>query len=215
MHWARDEGVKGTAPLAEREGLVEAFALLRADRADGIVVASLDRLARDVVLQEQLHAELGTMGAALRSALPGEDHALAHDDADPSRALVRRILAAIAAYERDMIKLRLEGGRSRKAAAGGYTAGRPPYGWIASGKELVPVEAEQRVRQRIKIWSGQGLSLRAIAELLNSEGVLSKTGRQWSSVAVNSVLTNTRRPIKPRPRAPRAIRSAASERKAV
>ncbi len=215
VYWARDEGVSGTAPVAEREGLVEALGLLRAGRADGIAVASLDRLARDVVLQEQLHAELAGMGKVLRSALPAEDHALVHDDDDPSRALVRRLLAAIAAYERDMIKLRLRGGRAQKAAAGGYCHGRPPYGWIASGKELVPVEAEQSVRRRIKIWHGQGLSLRAIAARLNSEGIPSKTGRQWSPVAVNSVVQNTRRPIKPRPREPRAIRSEPSDRKAV
>lgn len=208
--WCRDEGVSGLAPVDERPGLVEALVRLRKGQADGIVVASLDRLSRDVVLQEQLHAELGAGGWRLRSALPGEDHALVHDDADPSRALIRRILAAIAAYERDMIRLRLRGGREAKAAAGGYLHGRPPYGWIASGKELLPLEAEQRVRRQIKEWAKAGESSRAIAARLNSDGVPSKTGGMWSSKTVLSVINNTRRATKPRPTSPRAIRSTGS-----
>ncbi|MDP9402618.1 MAG: recombinase family protein [Actinomycetota bacterium] len=55
MALVADEGVSGT--LADRAGLAEALALLRERAAWGLVVHGLDRLARDLVLQEQLLAE--------------------------------------------------------------------------------------------------------------------------------------------------------------
>jgi DNA invertase Pin-like site-specific DNA recombinase len=133
------------------------------------------------------------MGCVLRSVQPAEDHALVHDEADPSRALVRRILASIHAYERDMIRLRLRNGAARKAERGGYTSGRPPYGWAAIGRELVPVPNEQTIRATIKSWRREGWSLQAIADKLNADGTPSQTGVRWSKVTVNSVAKNTRR----------------------
>ena len=50
----REEGVSGTKELDERPALLEAFASLRDRRASIILVARLDRLARDLIVQEQL-----------------------------------------------------------------------------------------------------------------------------------------------------------------
>ncbi len=52
--------------------------------AEGIVVYRLDRLARDLVLQEQLLAELRRVSAAVFSTSAGEDAYLADDR--PTRA---------------------------------------------------------------------------------------------------------------------------------
>src|SRR5437762_2867073 len=54
----RDEGVSGRKDLDDRPALLEAFQSLRADRAVALVVYRLDRLARDLILQEQLLAEV-------------------------------------------------------------------------------------------------------------------------------------------------------------
>jgi DNA invertase Pin-like site-specific DNA recombinase len=63
------------------------------------------------------------------AAPPTEDANLVHDPDDPTRALVRRMLGSIAAYERDVIRLRLKAGRARKLQHGGYAGGAPPYGY--------------------------------------------------------------------------------------
>ena len=102
------------------------MALVAADRADGILVHRLDRLARDVVLQEQLLAELHRRGKELHSVSASEDENLAHDPEDPTRALVRRILGSVATYERDVIRLRLRAGRARKELAAGTSAAASP-----------------------------------------------------------------------------------------
>jgi len=53
-------------------------------------VHRLDRLARDLVLQEQLLAECWRMGATVSSTAAGEDAYLSDDPADPSRRLIKR-----------------------------------------------------------------------------------------------------------------------------
>ncbi len=85
-----DEGVSGS--LADRPGLGEALALLRHGTARGLVVHRLDRLARDLVLQEQLLAECWKMGATVSSTAAGEDGYLSDDPADPSRQLIRQVI---------------------------------------------------------------------------------------------------------------------------
>lgn len=204
-----EEGVKGDIPLTERTQLLEAVALVAAGRHDGIVVARLDRLARDLVVQEQLIAELARLGKPLRSASPGEDVNLL--DADPQRVLVRQIMGAIAAYERAMIRMRTTHGLEIKKAAGGYAGGRPPYGWAAIGGDLRVVPAEQTIRKCIKDWRRQGWTYRKIADRLNANGHRSKDGREWRAESVARVVRNntyaldspnTRRSKKPAPQTP-------------
>src|SRR4051795_4488237 len=54
----RDEGVSGSNGLDTREGLADALAMLRSGEVDGVIVYRLDRLARDLIVQEQVLAEV-------------------------------------------------------------------------------------------------------------------------------------------------------------
>jgi DNA invertase Pin-like site-specific DNA recombinase len=169
-----DSGKSGAAEIGERAGLARALALLAEDKADGILVFRLDRLARDVVLQETLLADLHRQGKELRSCSAAEDEHLTHDPSDPTRALVRRILGSVAAYERDMIRLRLRAGQTRKRANGGYIGGGVPYGWTSVRGELVEVPAEQEVIRLIAKLRRQGMPLRQIGAHLESRGIPSR-----------------------------------------
>ena len=61
--WTSDEGVSGSNGLDSRVGLLDAIgAGPRARSVQGLVVYKLDRLARDLNLQEQLLAEVWRMG---------------------------------------------------------------------------------------------------------------------------------------------------------
>jgi DNA invertase Pin-like site-specific DNA recombinase len=91
--WTRDEGVSGSDGLDTRDGLAEALGALRSRQAAGLVVYRLDRLARDLVVQEQLLAEVWRMGAEVFSTSPGEAGFLTDDPDDPSRKLISRSLA--------------------------------------------------------------------------------------------------------------------------
>lgn len=192
------ETAPGDAAPNFREGLCEAMQLVARGRAEGIVVGRLDRLARDLILQEQLIAEVGHLGGVLRSAAPAEDENLV--DNDPRRVLIRQILGAIAQYDRAMIRLRTKNGRDVKAAEGGYIGGAPPFGWEARGGQLVPVESEQITRRRIKEWHRQGWSYRKIANRLNAEGIPPKKAEIWLPNTVRRIISNPTRATRPEPR---------------
>jgi DNA invertase Pin-like site-specific DNA recombinase len=185
----RDEGVSGSNGLESRVGLADALAAVRGRRADGVVVPRLDRLARDLVLQETLLGEVRRLGGEVFSCSDAEAEFLVDDPADPSRRLIRQILGAVAEYERSMITLRLRAGRRRKAEQGGYAGdGSPPYGWQAVDKELRPVEAEQRVISRACALRASGASLRSIADVLNEEDHPPRKGQRWHPQTLARVL---------------------------
>jgi DNA invertase Pin-like site-specific DNA recombinase len=179
VSWTRDEGVSGSNGLETRVGLAEALAAIRDKRAAGVVVLRLDRLARDLVLQEQLLAEVRRMGGEVFSTSAGEAAFLVDDPDDPSRALIRQILGAVAQYERAMIRLRLRSGRARKSENGGYAFGPPPLGYRAEGRELVADVDEQAVVARIRELRAESRSLREIAAALTAEGFRPKRSARW------------------------------------
>jgi DNA invertase Pin-like site-specific DNA recombinase len=174
-----DAGVSGSNGLDTRTGLADAFNILRSGDASGIVVYRLDRLARDLIIQEQLLAEARQHRWAVFSTSTGEAAYLEDDPGDPSRKMIRQVLGAVAEYERSMIVLRLRSGRARKAQAGGFAYGAPPYGYQAVDGELVAVAEEQATLARIRRLHGEGKSYRGIAEALLAEGVKPRRGRAW------------------------------------
>lgn len=198
-HWARenghkivgtyrDEGISGSNGIETRIGLAAALDSLSGQVAEGLVVYRLDRLARDLILQEQLLAEVKRSGCHAFSTSKSENHYLADDDADPSRKLIRQVLGAVAEYERKMIAMRLSAGRKRKADSGGFAYGAPPFGYRAEKGRLVEVPEEQKVIEEIAELREQGHSLQAIADILNHRGHTTKRGGRWHSEIVRKVI---------------------------
>jgi DNA invertase Pin-like site-specific DNA recombinase len=177
--WHRDEGVSGSNGLETREALPEALAALQSRAAAGLVVYRLDRLARDLVLQEQLLAEIKRMSAEVFSTSAGEAAFLVDDPDDPSRALIRQILGAVAQYERSMIRLRLRAGRARKRERGYAGDGPPPFGFRAEDGTLVKDVDEQAILGRIRELRADAHSLREIAATLTAEGYRPKRSEVW------------------------------------
>lgn len=185
--WHTDEGESGSNGVATRAGLADALDAV----TDGLVVARLDRLARDLILQEQLLADVRRRGGRVYSCAPAEDAYLDDDPADPSRRLIRQVLGAVAEYERAMIRARMVAGARRKAAAGGYAYGSPPYGWKAQNRELVPVPHEQDQIAIITALAAQGCSLRQICATLTASGSRARRGA-WSPMTVSRILHRAR-----------------------
>jgi DNA invertase Pin-like site-specific DNA recombinase len=180
----RDEGQSGSNGLDDRLGLAEGLARIERGDATALVVYRLDRLARDLILQETIHARLETGGASVLSV---SEPAVDGDDA--TRILVRQLLGGIAQYERAVIRGRMMAGKAAKVAKGGYGGGRPAYGYDARDKALVVNEAEQKVVARIGDLHDAGSSLRDICAALESEGVRTKRGgHTWQPNTVRRVL---------------------------
>lgn len=207
-HWLRegrhrlvevcsDAGRSGGADVGHRPGLARALALVGADRADGVLVHRLDRLARDLVLQEQLLAELHRRGKELASVDRTEHASLEHSPDDPTRALVRRMLGSIAQYEREVIRLRLMAGRTRKALDGGYAGGAPRFGFAAVRGELVKVPAEQVTIRLILRLRAAGTSFRGICEELERRGIRSRASHgRWRPATIREICLRNAKPVK-------------------
>ena len=169
-----DAGYSGSD--ASRPGLAEALSRLDSGEAEVLIVARLDRLARDLVLQETIMSRAAVVSVAEPDL-----------DGDPTRVLVRQVLGAIAQYERALIAARMSAGKAAKRAAGGYAGGRPPYGWRVEAGELVPDERERDVARLVSMMRAGGASYRAIARTLSARGMRPRSGR-WHPSTLRSLV---------------------------
>ena len=138
-----------------------------------IVIEKLDRLARDLMVQEHIVADLRKRGITLISAMEPD---LCIDD--PTRKLMRQIMGAIAEYDRAMIVLKMKAARDRKRADTGRCEGRKRYG---------EKPGESSVRDRIRLMRKGGATLRSICDMLNGEGLTTRYGRPWMLMTVQRI----------------------------
>src|SRR4029450_8878461 len=133
-----------------------------------IIVETVSRFARDLMVQEVGHARLRERGIDLIAA----DNPGSFIDNTPTAKLVRQVLGAIAEYDKAMTVAKLRGARERKRKAHGKCEGRKPPA------ELYP--AFGREAKRLGLASpltGKRRSLRKIAaELAKIGDALIATG---------------------------------------
>lgn len=182
-----------SAKTIKRPGLQVALAHLSEGRADGLLVTKLDRLTRSVRdLGELVQRYFG----AKYSLLSVGDSI---DTRSAAGRLVLNVLTSVAEWEREAT-----GERTREALAHlkreGVRLGGAGLGWErtaerdADGRRVVcAVEAETATVERIVALRNAGLSLRAIAGSLTSEGRATKRGGQWEAITVQRVLRRRER----------------------
>ncbi len=167
-----EEVVRGATEWENRPQWVEMMRSLNGVRT--IVVEKLDRLARDLMVQEHIIADLRTREITLISVAEPD---LCIDD--PTRKLLRQIMGSVAEYEKAMIVAKLKGARDRKRVETGSCEGRKPFGHVPS--EKVVVDQMQTARHA-------GHSYAAIADQLNKMGVPSRSGGQWFAPVIRDIL---------------------------
>src|SRR5688572_16574924 len=96
-----EAGVSGTVEGMDRpefSAMVEAIQCrrLNGQDIDGIVVERMDRLARDLMVQEVLLKQCRENKIKVFAADRGELVDLASDDGDPTRTLIRQVMGALA-----------------------------------------------------------------------------------------------------------------------
>src|SRR5439155_8894668 len=94
-----DDGYTASSDLETRLALGDALQAIRDRRADGMVVARLDRLALSVVLQEELLNEIEGRAAKLFSAWPGEEAETSTEARDPTRLLAREVVRDVPRFQ--------------------------------------------------------------------------------------------------------------------
>ncbi len=175
----RDEGVRGTKDLDDREGLGELMARIRSNGVRLVLVERADRLARDRMVSEVLLAEFRKLGVAVDSGT-----ALTAGDDDPTRVLIRQVLGAVAQFEKSVIVAKLRAARVRQRRATGRCEGRKPYGTRPGEADVLALMRRLRRKPR----GGERLSYDAIAARLNAEGVPTRSGKTWAGATVRGIL---------------------------
>jgi DNA invertase Pin-like site-specific DNA recombinase len=165
---------------ADRPELIRAIAHAKRAKAT-LVIAKLDRLSRNV--------------AFVANLLESGVEFVACDNPHANRLTIH-ILAAMAEHEAKVI------GERTKAALGAYKARGGKLGTdnlTTEGRTLGQRRSGEKARRDadaaysdltvgVKALRAEGLTLRAIAEQLNSDGQTTRRGKQWNASQVSRVL---------------------------
>ncbi len=144
-----------------------------------VIIESMDRLARQYIVSEQIAMYLASKGIDLFSANTGENITEAMKS-DPWRKATIRFQGLVAELERDLILLRLRKGREKKRQDTGKCGGAQRYGELPEEKEVLKRIAYWRRRMH----GNPPMSYEKIAQRLNSEYIPTKTGRKWTAQLV-------------------------------
>jgi DNA invertase Pin-like site-specific DNA recombinase len=174
----REKGVSGAKDLEDRPAFVEMMTALHSNGTRIVLVEKLDRLARDLMVQETIIADMRKNAFELVSVMEPD---LCQDD--PSRKLMRQIFGAIAEYEKTMIVLKLRGARAKKRADNGRCEGAKPYGQHAKRP------GETAVIERMHALRASGLGFEKVAAQLNAEGIKPRRGAKWYGKTVDKILS--------------------------
>lgn len=155
-----EEDVRSGRTL-RRPGLRAALAACRSGEADGIAVARLDRLTYSLADLAEIVREAVDGGWTIVSLQPAVDLA-----SDGGRS-VGEVLAEAATWQQ------------RAVTAGRALSGRP-------GR---PSSTPAPVAERIRALRAQGMTLQAICDILNGEGIPTpRGGAEWRPTSLRAVL---------------------------
>lgn len=182
-------GKSGTSLLDERPGLMEALQWIIDGKADGILAPNLDRLARELTVQEAVLSYVWAMGGRVYTADHGEH--LEDDASDPMRTAMRQMRGVFHQLDRGLIIKRLTEGRASKGAKGGYAYGAPRFGQRAVDNELTDDERENKIAETMEKWRDEEkLSIRAICDRANGrDDMPAKRGGKWHPTTVARLLS--------------------------
>jgi len=152
-----------------------------------ILVESLDRLARDVMVQSLLLSKLAQHGITLINCVTGEDVTASMSE-DPMRKALIQIQSVFSELEKSRLVSKLRRAREAKKEETGKCEGRKAYGEKPGEAEVVELMRSLR-RKR----SGQRMSFAKIAEELNIRQIPTRTGAKWQTTTVVNILN--RRPL--------------------
>ena len=186
----QDEGYSGST--LSRPGLERVRDLACEGVIDTVLVYSPDRLSRKYAYQVLLLEEFSRQGVEV-------DFIKSPKATTPEEQLLVHFQGMIAEYERAQIAERTRRGKRYRAQAGVVSVlSGAPYGYRYIRKtegseayyQVIEPEAEV-VRKVFQLYSGEGLSINAIARWLDQKGIRTRTGKaRWERSTVWGMLRN-------------------------
>jgi DNA invertase Pin-like site-specific DNA recombinase len=176
------EQVSGTKDELDRVEFKIMIAEILRDGIDTIIVESLDRLAREYRIQEQLLIYLASKGISLISANTGENitEALAED---PMKKAMIQIQGIFAELDKSLTVKKLRTAREKIRKETGKCEGRKSYKETNEGAKIL--REIRRLRRKRK--SRVRTTFSEIAEILNSQGYTAANGRPFTGNTIRGI----------------------------
>jgi len=176
VYYFQEEGVSGAKE--DRPALARMLVDME-ENGHGIkavIVERLDRLARDLMVQEVILNDFQRLGVSFVSAVEGSDLL----EGDATRKLVRQVLGAIAEYDKAMLVSKLRAARERKRARTGKCEGRKGYADSEEGRAII----REVKRLRRKKPGCKAMTYGQVAEELNRTSRVTLDGKPFTASVV-------------------------------
>lgn len=175
----REEGVSGKLGEEDRPAFQQMVSDLLGNGCRTVIVESLDRIARQYDIQQQLVTYLASKGIALIAANTDEDITAALMG-DPMRRALVQIQGIFSELDKNLLTAKLRKARERIKHEKGRCAGRKPFGTRPG---------EGVILERIADMRRHGHTLQQIAYTLNAEGHQPRMGGKWKVGSIARILS--------------------------
>ena len=182
LKWYMDEGESGAK---ERPGFDEiVYGDVSNPPYEAVIVAKSDRVARDINIYYYYKMLLIKKDVKLISI--AEDFGQFGVFAN----MLEAFTLCVAEMERENITKRTSSGRKVKASKGGYSGGRPPYGYAPQNGKLVIVPEEAEVVKFVIDAKDSGKTFQYICDTLNAQGKTNRSGTKFSISTIQVIVDN-------------------------
>lgn len=172
----REKAVSGTVEAVDRPELAKAMALCGgANGIDTVVVERSDRIARDLLVNELFYREARERGIKVIEAASGTVLST-EDDTDPTKTMIRQMLAVMAQWEKATIVKKLRMARERIRNTGARCEGAKP--------KPLPAKVQPYWSRINVLYHVENRSVADVCRWLNT-----KTQKRWPRSSVHYWLT--------------------------
>ncbi len=184
-----DAGESAGRALDKRPGGRKVLALVKAGKADAIVILKLDRAFRNTENALATVRQWDSAGVALHVAEMGGSSI---DTSSAVGKLFLTMLAGFGEFERNLAAERTTAALASKARSGNMRlGGEAPYGWRYAGDRLVEVPREQDTIRRAKDLRAVAMSFRQTCKLMTAEGHRNRAGGAFVPVQIERMLAGS------------------------
>lgn len=183
--WYIDEGISGAKEeRPEFDKILFAEGKVDNPPIEAVVVAKSDRIARDINIYYYYKMLLRKKEVQLISI--SEDFG----QFGVFSNMLEAFTLCVAEMERQNITKRTSSGRAIKASKGGYSGGRPPYGYRSHNGVLTIVEDEADIVREVFTLKASGYTYKQIVDKLNADGRKARSGSLWAISTLQVILGN-------------------------
>jgi len=176
-----DAGVSAGKRLHVRPGGADVVSMARKGKVDAVVTYKLDRLFRNAADCLDQTAAWDKAGVALHLVDMGGQ---AIDTSTAMGRFFLTVMAGAAEMERNQIRERTTAIAAYKRGRGERISGKEPFGWGFAGSRLAVNQEEQTVLRDLHKLRRGGMSYQKIADELARRGVMTRTGRPYTSQGI-------------------------------